>query len=461
MLRIDAGAKLLGSTFISDYPDTMPQLPTYVNTYTKKSLIYAEGQENIGLIGEGTLDGQGSSFLGSSERPFGFRFVSCSNVLVEDLRLRNSAFWMMHNFDIDSLIIRNVDINNLTNSNNDGLSVDGCRNVLIENCTVDCNDDPLVLKTTGPANCENVEVRNCTLATWARAIKIGSETHAGFKNIHIHDITVEWSSLSFPPFVGVGTCGINLAIVDGGYMENVVVENVEMEGIETAIMIRLGNRGRVWEDGLPAPAVGYLKDVVIRNVNATVENNITSTITGIPGFYAENISLEDITINFPGGASNPGSSFVVPENENAKPDNDIFGSTLPSYGLYVRHLDSLQLTNVCFNWDDSDARPGIIMDDVTNTPAYVVAGSNGGCVQLASGVEEQESLASFWVDVNGVFHCPNVTSIMTLEVFNSLGQVILSKTKVKLMEDFSNLDSGVYVVALRDGNAQRAVRFVR
>jgi hypothetical protein len=139
----------------------------------------------------------------------------------------------------------------------------------------------------------------------------------------------------------------------------------------------------------------------------------------------------------------------------------MFGSTLPSYGLYVRHVDSLQLTNVCFNWDDSDARPGIIMDDVTNTPAYVVAGSNGGCVQLASGVEEHESLTSFWVDVNDIFHCPNATSGMTLEVCNSLGQIVLSKAKVKLTEDFSMLESGVYVAVLSDGQNVSSIKFVR
>lgn len=463
MLRIEGGAQLLGSTSIGDYLDTMPQVPTYVNNYTKKTLIYAEGQENVGLKGEGTLDGRGSSFLGQNERPFGFRFVSCSNVLVEDLRLRNSGFWMMHNFDCDSVIIRNVDIYNQGNSNNDGLSIDGCRNVLIENCTVDCNDDPLVLKTTGPANCEDVEIRNCSVASWARAIKIGTETHAGFKNIHIHDITVEWSSLAFPPFVGVASCGINLAIVDGGFMEDVTVENITMEGIETAILVRLGNRGHVWESGLPAPPVGYLRDVIIRNVEATVESNITSSITGIPGFYAENISLENITINFPGGANDPGSSFVVPENEDAKPDNDIFGETLPAYGLYVRHVDSLQLTNVCFNWQDDDQRPGIVLDDVTGSANYtVISGNDGGCVQLANGVEEAQLQVNAWVNTKGILTVQDAENRkLNLDVIDASGRIVLSAIVSNGEHRLTELPGGVYFARLSNGNETTTLKFVR
>ncbi|MCB9205575.1 MAG: right-handed parallel beta-helix repeat-containing protein [Flavobacteriales bacterium] len=462
-LRIDNGAQLMGSTDVNDYPDITPQIPTYINNYSTRSLIYAEGQHHLGIIGGGRIDGQGISFLNMENRPFGIRFVSCQNVLIEVAELRSSGFWMMNNLDCDSVTIRNVDIFNHGNANNDGLNVDGCRNVLIENCTVDSNDDPLVLKTTGPANCENVEIRNCTVATWSRAIKIGTETHAGFKNIHIHDITVEWSSLAVPFLnVGAGSCGLNLAIVDGGFMENVTVENITMEGVETAIFVRLGNRGHVYESGMPTPEVGYLKDVVIRNVDATVETNITSSITGIPGYYATDILLENVSVNFPGGANDPGPSFVVPENEDAKPDNDIFGSTLPAYGLYVRHVDSLQLNNVCLTWEDSDARPGIVLDDVTNSPNYtVVSGNDGGCATLSSGIAENENAVGFWVDNSATVHIPVSASSMQLQVYNAAGQLVVLRSNPSNREELSLLEPGFYVAVLQHGNDRTAVRFIR
>lgn len=463
ILNIESGATLLGSPSIADYPDAMPQLPTYVNNYTNKTLVYAEDAENIGFTGSGTFDGQGINFLNEEHRPFGFRFISCSNVLIEDVSFRNSVFWMMHNFDIDSLVIRNIDIFNHGNANNDGINIDGCRNVLVENCSIDSNDDPMVLKTTGPANCEDVEIRNCTVATWSRALKIGTETHAGFRNIHLHDLTVEWSSLAVPFLgVGAGSCGINLAIVDGGFMENVTVENVTMEGIETAIFVRLGNRGRVYEAGMPAPAVGYLRDVTIRNVEATVESNITSSITGIPGFYAENIQLEDVAIEFPGGASDPGPSFTVPENEDAKPDNDIFGSTLPSYGLYVRHVDSLQLTNVCFNWKDSDARPGIMLDDVTNSLNYIAAGIGGGCAQVSSAIRELIDDVKFWVDPEGIIHLTDKQNrVFQLELLSSDGKLVFNESIRSGANKTPELPTGVYLARITSKFGQKTVKFIR
>ena len=462
-LLIQAGVELRGSTSIDDYPDITPQIPTCINTYTKKTLIYAEGQHHIGIRGGGTINGQGASFLGADTRPFGLRLVSCQNVVLENLSMRNSGFWMMNNLDVDTMVIRNVDIVNLTNSNNDGLSLDGCRNVLIENCTVDSNDDPLVIKTTSPALSENIEIRNCTVATWSRAIKIGTETLSGVRNVHIHDIDVVWSSLAFPPFIGVASCGINLAIMDGGFMENVVVEDITIESVETALVIRLGNGGRVWEEGLPPPAVGYLKDVIVRNVTVTQESNTTSSITGIPGFYAKNLQLENVVINFPGGQENLGSGFVVPENETERPENTIFGDVLPAYGLYIRHVDSLQLNNVCFNWQDVDGRPGIIMEDVTNSPNYtVVPNAMGGCVGLASSINDYKDSEVFWIDMDGKLHFPLAQAIgASVSVYNALGQLVWTTAELAAMHDLSELHAGSYIAVLQTDKLHQALRFVR
>lgn len=463
-LRVDAGAELRGSNSISDYPDITPQIPTYVNNYTRKALIYAEGQSHIGISGEGRIDGQGSSFIGIDERPFGIRFVSCQNVTLEISELRNSGFWMMNLLDVDTLVIRNMEIFNHGNSNNDGLSLDGCRNVLIEDCTVDSNNDPIVLKTTSPAECENIEIRNCTVATWSRAIKIGTETHSGFRNIHIHDIAVVWSSLAIPLFgIGVASCGINLAIVDGGFMEDVTVENITMEGVNTALFIRLGNRGHVWEDGLPAPPVGYLRNVVLRNITAVQESNTTSSITGIPGHYAENITLENIDIEFPGGQSDLGTGYVVPENEGEKPESSIFGDLLPSYGLYIRHVDAIEMSDVCFRWQNADQRPGLMMEDVLNSANYTMISENdGGCVTISSGVSEEAFHRHVWVDETGMMHASIGQSQMSdLQIYDTLGQKVETVKDVSELTDLSWLPAGIYVADLGIGDDQFQFKFVR
>lgn len=369
-LKIDSSATLLGSSDLLHYPDINTQVVSMADGYVQKALVFAENASNITLTGKGKLDGQGSSFLGV-DGPFGIRFSSCQNVLIENLELRNSGFWMMHNQNIDTLTMRNLNIYNHSHPNNDGLSVDGCRNVLIENCTVDANNDPLVFKAMGLYNCENIEARNCTLATWSRAIKIGTETAGGFRNIHVHDCTVEWSSLSSQSTgFGSADCGINLSIVDGGFIENVIIENVTLEGLKQPLLVRLGNRGRNYSNTEPPLPTGTSKNIILRNIDITAEETIPGTISGIPDHYIQNLTLENFTINYPGGEQAIDTSITISENESAKPDCDLFGSAIPASGLFIRHVDNLNLNNVCFNYESPDYREVLYVNDAINSPLF-------------------------------------------------------------------------------------------
>jgi hypothetical protein len=364
-LLIDSGATITGSGNTSDYPDVVPGLRSYTDNYPQRSVFYAEGQHNIAITGKGTFNGNGLSssfFTDRNNRPYGFRFISCTNIRYEGVALRTSGFWMMHNQDVDTLVIKNVSIINQNTGNGDGLSIDGCRHVVIDSCTADCNDDALVIKTTWPGLCSDVVISNCVLSSYSRAIKIGTETNGAFSNIHISDITVQLSNTA--PIAA--KCGINLAIVDGGSMENVVVENVNMTGIKVPLMIRLGNRARNYSDTAAAPGIGTVRNLELKNITAVAGTNVTSTITGIPGHYASDIALRNIDITFPGGQPAASSGFVLPENVAAGPEATIFGDTIPASGLYLRHVDSVLLQNVCFHSLQYDYRPTIITEDVPN-----------------------------------------------------------------------------------------------
>jgi hypothetical protein len=154
--------------------------------------------------------------------------------------------------------------------------------------------------------------------------------------------------------------------VDGGSMENVVVENVNMTGIKVPLMIRLGNRARNYSDTAAAPGIGTVRNLELKNITAVAGTNVTSTITGIPGHYASDIALRNIDITFPGGQPAASSGFVLPENVAAGPEATIFGDTIPASGLYLRHVDSVLLQNVCFHSLQYDYRPTIITEDVPN-----------------------------------------------------------------------------------------------
>ena len=86
-------------------------------------------------------------------------------------------------------------------------------------------------------------------------------------------------------------------------------------------------------------------------------------ITGIPGHYVENVTLENIEISYPGGGSQADAERVVPEDENRYPEQFFFG-TLPSWGAYIRHARNITFKNVKLTTRASDKREMIILDDV-------------------------------------------------------------------------------------------------
>ncbi len=427
-VTLEVAGTLQGSTNINHYPDIIPSLRSMADENTQKAIIYAENEHNITIKGSGIINGNGLSFFGANDRPYGIRIISCQNVLYENIELTSSAFWMMHNLDIDTLTIRNVTITNNSNSNNDGIGIDACRNVLIENCNVSSFDDPLVFKTTTPLNTENVIVQNCTLSTVARAIKIGTETTGGFRNIVIKDCVVE-------PHALTADCGINLAIVDGGFIDSLTLQNITISGVNTALSIRLGNQARKYTPTAPTPAVGWVKNILLQNITITAESNLTSSITAIPGYYLEGITLQDVTINFPGGEAALSTGFVVPENETSRPNCDVLGDSLPAHGLYIRHVKNITMENVCFNAGNADQRPALVMEDILSSPQYIAVqtGVNRYCTQqLPSGVAElnQTEFKIVAIPENGILrlqaNTKNIAGEITMEVFDVTGKRLLT-----------------------------------
>lgn len=180
-IYLEAGAVLLGSADINDYPVTIPGFRSYTDNYTDKSLIYAEKVKNISIIGRGTIDGQGTSFKGKWKvRPYTLRVIECHDVVVKDVTMRNSPMWMQHYLACDNVRVDGITVYNQCNRNNDMIDIDGCRNVTIANCIGDTDDDALTFKSTCGRPTENVTVTNCILSSHCNAIKCGTESNGAF-----------------------------------------------------------------------------------------------------------------------------------------------------------------------------------------------------------------------------------------------------------------------------------------
>ncbi|MCI0491617.1 MAG: glycoside hydrolase family 28 protein [Planctomycetes bacterium] len=368
-LRIETGATLLGSTNIAHYPHNIPSVRSYTDNYVKQSLIAGENLENIGLVGAGLIDGQGGSFIKNRERPyenrpFLIRLVNCRDVLVEGLRLRNSAMWMQHYLACERVTVRGVHVWNYGNENNDGIDLDGCQDCTVSQCVFDSDDDGITLKSTLDRPCARITISDCIARSRCSAIKMGTESNGGFKDITINNCVVT------SPIGGNGTAGrprglagIALELVDGGQLERIAIANITIQGVSTPLFLRLGDRGRPFDPNRPPPAIGSFQDVVINNIVATGVSNIGCSITGQPDHPIENVSLGNLQFHFEGGGTRELAVRPVEELPKQYPECNMFGE-LPAYGFYCRHVRGLRFANVQLRTTEPDPRPAMVFDDV-------------------------------------------------------------------------------------------------
>ena len=376
-LKIVEGSTLLASTNMKHYPSTPSAYRTYTENYTDKSLIYGENLTNIAITGKGSYDGQGQAKIfknkNNHDRPYGIRFVSCTNVLIENITLRNSPMWMQHYLACDNLTIRAIRVWNHCNKNNDGMDIDGCHKVLIEDCLIDSHDDAICLKSTSARACEDVTIRKCTTSSCSNAIKCGTESSGGFKNVKISDCVIKTSDNKYEEVVyhkkiGTGNGGLALEIVDGGTMDQISISNISIKGTTAPIFIRLGNRARKFRKDMPTPEVGKMSNVTISNVQASGTTAMGCAIVGLTDHPIENLTLKNITISFPGGGEKEDTIRRFEEKETAGryPECKMFARKLPAYGFYFWHVKNLKLENIKLTTVMPDERPAIALENASN-----------------------------------------------------------------------------------------------
>lgn len=373
-LHLEMGAKLLGVADIDAYEKAHWVNPENGWKSPHSALIYANGQEDIAVTGLGTIDGQGGDpafNVGKADpggRPMIILFRDCRNVVVKDVRLENSAHWVEYYTDCEGVRVSGIKVYSHCNYNNDGIDIES-KDVVVENCIFDCEDDAICLKGAGDRFCENVTVTNCVAASNCNAIKLGTGSTAGYRNVTVSNITIRrasednfrhWSTkvkgITAPTTV---ISGIAVEMVDGGICENINISNIAMRDVQTPIFIRMGRRCSNCDDSI-------LKAVTISGVTAVSESMMSSSITGVPGLYPENIYLSDIDITAPGGGTVEMTKIPVPEAEDSYPENRKLGHSLPASGLYIRHANNVYLSNVNFHFREPDARPLIVTEDCKN-----------------------------------------------------------------------------------------------
>ncbi len=372
-LYLEEGATLFGSTDINDYT---PITSSYVSLRTgipTIQLIYADSVQNVSITGFGTIDGRGKAFPKLSwndegiTRPHLLRIIRGKDITVSGVTLKNSGCWMQHYLACDRLRIDGITVFNRNNYNNDALDLDGCHNVTVTNMIADSDDDAITLKSTSPRLCEDIVISNCVVSSHCNAIKLGTETNGGFRNIIIRGIAVKPSSDQSTQFFGypggIGHSAISLEIVDGGKMRNVDISDITIKGTESPIFIRLADRARPYSKDHPVEGVGSISGVVLHDILIDEAGPTGSSITGIEGHPVADILLHDIRIRHAGGQTDT----PAPKDEKIKdyPESTMWG-ILPAQGFWLNHTKDIIFRNITIESATPDTRPLFVTDNSEN-----------------------------------------------------------------------------------------------
>lgn len=376
-LEVSKGARLLGSLNIADYPARVAARPTVMdsNMGVTQSLIFAQGCQDIGLCGEGTIDGRGTqrNFPGTESigatpgRPFLIRILDSQRVHVQGLHLKDAACWMQDYLNCEDLLVEGITVDNQANFNNDGLDIDGCRRVIVRDCLISSEDDALCFKGASERAMEQVLVERCRLYSSCNALKFGTDSQGDFRRVLARDLEIGGPS---PEMRALhrrrADSGVSWEVVDGGVVEDVLATHIRIVRAESPLFLRLGDRGRV-RPAEPRPAPGHLRRIVFEHISGSDNGARGSYFMGLPDRPIEDVVIQDLDL----AASAPAPTAVpdektIPEHRADYPDSPMLGTVAPAYGLWVRHLRNLTLIRVTFVPGLGDPRPMIKTQDASS-----------------------------------------------------------------------------------------------
>lgn len=328
-LVLSADATLLGSMDPAEYP-LVQALPSYgvsrdccCNDWTRyncsggggelrhRALLTTEkGAENIAIKGAGIVDGNGwpwwmrfETFGLDAGRPSLFEPLFAKNVQLEgtdgQLWFKDSAFWSLHPYACDGVILRNLKItaDRAHGHNTDGIDPDSTRNVLVENCYVDVGDDAVAIKSgidfagrQFGVPSENMLFRHNHFAS--RHIAIGSEESGGVRNVTFVDniLGVEGQST---------LAGIHLKAERGrgGYIRDVTFRGLDIRGqVNGPLLVSLfysDDRPRTNATATPAFGDITIQDVFIHE--ASDIDGWAGQFVGLPEAPIDSLHLRNIT----------------------------------------------------------------------------------------------------------------------------------------------------------------------
>jgi polygalacturonase len=310
-----------------------------VECYAMHPCVFAGGQEHITITGTGRIDGNGEAWWkilrekraarqtapetpvekqlaalnadyqnqpgGGGGRGIQFlrpplvQFFKCRNVRLEGITLENSPFWTVHPVYCEDLEISGIRVRNPHDApNTDGIDIDSCRRVLIENCHVSVGDDGIALKSGSGEDgvrvnrsAAEITIRNCTVENGHGGVVIGSETAGGIGPLRVENCRFRGTDRGIRIKTRRGR---------GGRIQDLEFRDLVMENNLCPLAINMYYRCGSPEEGVfslesrPLTAVTpSIKDIRVINLRASGCRASAGFIAGLPESPVENLVIKD------------------------------------------------------------------------------------------------------------------------------------------------------------------------
>lgn len=234
-LHLSEGCELHFSGRINDYLPVVFTRDEGIELHSLGAFIYAHNAHDIALTGQGQIvgpptnceiyrqnaaealnieqvtdgttpdqrvyDGKNTKavFLPKTIAP-----INCKNVLIEGVTLRQGLYWNVVPQYCDNVIVRGVTVRSYGHGRTDGIDIESSTNVLVEYCSLDCQDDCYTLKSGRGDDglrvaraTQNVVIRNCEALRGAGGIVCGSETAGGVNNVYVENCHFDGTTRAF------------------------------------------------------------------------------------------------------------------------------------------------------------------------------------------------------------------------------------------------------------------------
>lgn len=168
-------------------------------------------------------------------RPQLVSFNKCEGILLEDITLLRSPFWVIHPLQSTDITVRRVKMIN-DGPNGDGCDPECCDRVLIEDCFFNTGDDCIAIKSGRNRDgrernmpSKNIIIRNCEMKNGHGGVVVGSEISGGCQNVYAHDCVMDSPELERVLRIKTNSCR-------GGIIENINMKDIKVGVCKEAVL---------------------------------------------------------------------------------------------------------------------------------------------------------------------------------------------------------------------------------